>query len=568
MQTTASRLLLTSFLSALGLFPNSASAHDLYLEIPGDGHDTQGFDVFGLGDMDGDGTPDFIAGRHTHTEPGHGKGSARVLSGLDGSVIHEVFAPLGTWAFGRNVGGGFDINGDGRSEFMVADAIPDWVSGYQSRVIVYSSIDGSVIHDFMPVGNGLDYGESMGGAGDVNNDGVEDFFIVARDQTFVDPNGPIHSRAGVVYIYSGATGVELAAVWGTDSFGRFGRCAAPVGDFNGDGHDDLIATSAQSGDGYAKVISGADYSTLMTYNGYPDSRGFGWTMAVLGDVNGDSVTDFAFGDPTWDDLFDNGGRVHVISGSDGAELYSLEGDHDLANFGIQLQVIGDFDGDTYRDFAVALRVDEEMIDDGAAVHYFSGATGARLGASYGRDAVDKFGEAMADLGDVNQGGRADFLISASNYHSPAGYEGRLYIYTGLGDEPVYYCTRIPNTSGQPASIEVLGSRSLSGTDTSLRASNCPPNTFGIFFYGMARDNQLFGAGRLCVGTGTTGMFRLKPPHLTDAAGVYERTLDFSATPMSSGAGQLTPGMTANFQFWFRDTGGFNLSNAAAATFCF
>jgi hypothetical protein len=50
-----------------------------------------------------------------------------------------------------------------------------------------------------------------------------------------------------------------------------------------------------------------------------------------------------------------------------------------------------------------------------------------------------------------------------------------------------------------------------------------------------------------------------------------RFVDFTIPPAGSGPGQITPGATWNFQYWYRDPlgpggSGVNLSNALAATF--
>ena len=67
-------------------------------------------------------------------------------------------------------------------------------------------------------------------------------------------------------------------------------------------------------------------------------------------------------------------------------------------------------------------------------------------------------------------------------------------------------------------------------------------------------------------------FRLSPVVRTNAAGRGSFPLDYSLPPVGSGAGQITPASTWNFQFWFRDPmgpggSGFNLSNGLGVTFC-
>ncbi len=68
------------------------------------------------GDVDGDGTPDVLVG-------GRGGQVARVHSGADGTLLLELAAPVGSVVWGSSVAGGFDIDGDGRTEVCIADEL-------------------------------------------------------------------------------------------------------------------------------------------------------------------------------------------------------------------------------------------------------------------------------------------------------------------------------------------------------------------------------------------------------------------------------------------------------------
>ena len=64
---------------------------------------------------------------------------------------------------------------------------------------------------------------------------------------------------------------------------------------------------------------------------------------------------------------------------------------------------------------------------------------------------------------------------------------------------------------------------------------------------------------------------MDPPDQVAPNGRASHYVDFNTWPMSSGAGQIDPGSTWYFQFWFRDTaaGGWNvnLSNGLEVSFC-
>jgi glucose/arabinose dehydrogenase len=158
--------------------------------------------------------------------------------------------------------------------------------------------------------------------------------------------------------------------------------------------------------------------------------------------------------------------------------------------------------------------------------------------------------------------------------------GELYIVDPSGGE-IYkiiasceatsYCFANPNSTGFPAVIGNSGSLSVAANDLVLNASSCPPNQFGLFFYGPEQIDVPFGNGHLCVGPGTLGLFRLNPPLQVDSVGDAIRPVDYTVPPMNGGDGQITPGSTWNFQFWYRDPMGggaaFNTSDARSILFC-
>jgi hypothetical protein len=130
-----------------------------------------------------------------------------------------------------------------------------------------------------------------------------------------------------------------------------------------------------------------------------------------------------------------------------------------------------------------------------------------------------------------------------------------------------YCTATPNSSGDAATIEALGSNSVSDNAFVLRADSVLPNQPGIFFYGPEQANVPFGNGVRCVGAGATGFERLDV--ITPGNGgtmLYQ--LDLTDPPSVDGT--ILPGSTWYFQAWYRDpaAGGsnFNLSDGVGVTF--
>jgi len=159
--------------------------------------------------------------------------------------------------------------------------------------------------------------------------------------------------------------------------------------------------------------------------------------------------------------------------------------------------------------------------------------------------------------------------------------GELYIVDPSGGEifrvvatceATNYCTISPTSVGPGAVISSSGSASIAANDFGLVASFAVPSEFGLFFYGPDQIDVPFGDGRLCVGAGGVGLFRLNPPQMVSIFGDIFRPVDFTVPPAGAGAGQIFPGSDWNFQFWFRDpTGpggsGFNTSDGLNVVFC-
>ena len=128
-----------------------------------------------------------------------------------------------------------------------------------------------------------------------------------------------------------------------------------------------------------------------------------------------------------------------------------------------------------------------------------------------------------------------------------------------------YCTSLPNSTGQPARVDFVGSAVLVVNDAALEASSCPPDSFGVFIAGEVAAQYPFGAGYLCINP-YVGFHRILPPVATDSAGTCVRALDFLSLPMT-----IEPGTSWHFQLVYRDTAAgatqFNTTDGVRVRFC-
>ncbi|MGH8003840.1 MAG: integrin alpha, partial [Limisphaerales bacterium] len=192
-----------------------------------------------------------------------------------------------------------DLNADGRDDFIIGAplASPDGRARAGS-VYLFSGMDGGLLRRVDGPAAGDLLGLSMAGMGDVNGDGTAD---LAAGAPFADRDGK--SDAGSVLVFSGLDGALLFEKNGTFPFDYLGWSVDGVGDVNADGKSDFIGGAPFSNPdghfdgGLVLVFSGADGSLLFQKSGTQGLEELGWSLAGLGDLNGDGGSDFIIGAP-------------------------------------------------------------------------------------------------------------------------------------------------------------------------------------------------------------------------------------------------------------------------------
>jgi len=143
--------------------------------------------------------------------------------------------------------------------------------------------------------------------------------------------------------------------------------------------------------------------------------------------------------------------------------------------------------------------------------------------------------------------------------------GSVYVHSLPTRVGVNYCTpAVPNSSGQPATIEALGSASIGDGTLVLLARQLPQNTPGLFIV-SATSGNLPGAGggqgTLCLG-GKIGRFSLQVMS-AGTLGALRAEVDLGQLPSPLG-NAVQPGETWNFQAWYRDKNPASTSNYSDA----
>ena len=326
--------------------------------------------------------------------------------------------------------------------------------------------------DVYPIqlGNLDQFGRAMTSLGDLDGDGVLDMAVSAYGDDdggvnrgavyvlFMNPDGTVKAEQKI----SNSEGGFTAALEDNDSFGW---SVANLGDLDGDSRIELAVGAFGDDDGGSG--RGAVYLLDLNTNGIvhsyqkissttggfsatlADADGFGRSVARLGDLDGDGVTDLAVGAAHDDDGGVNRGAVYVlfmnpdgtvkgeqkISNTEGGFTAALE---DYDNFGWSVSSLGDLDADGVLDLAVGTRLDDDGgTDRGAVYALFLNADGTvksqqKISSTAGNfagplDDGDQFGISLANMGDFNGDGTADLAVGATGDDDGGVINGAVYI---------------------------------------------------------------------------------------------------------------------------------------------
>ncbi|MCA8969138.1 MAG: hypothetical protein KDC95_05120 [Planctomycetes bacterium] len=146
----------------------------------------------------------------------------------------------------------------------------------------------------------------------------------------------------------------------------------------------------------------------------------GYSVAGLGDVDGDGADDFAFGNFYDSTVALDAGAVFIHSGRTGARIRTHYGDAAGDWVGHAVCSAGDFDRDGVPDVLVSAYGSDKAHRDGGLVRCYSGKTGAVLTEVTSDRVLEEFGIALRKLGDVDADGVTDWLVGARRTPSNAG----------------------------------------------------------------------------------------------------------------------------------------------------
>lgn len=378
-----------------------------------------GGSLAGVGDTDGDGLDEVLIGADE-------LGVAYLLSGPQSpGPIAPVATLTGPAGAGRSVAGAGDVDGDGYADVLIGGG-----SEEGDAWLAYGPLTGTVtLLDGWRGRSGDGSGLTVAGPGDLTGDGRGDLLVAA----------PRSARgAGTIWLLPADAGpgsftdAAAATLTGATPQGFAGYAMDSAGDFDGDGHRDLIV-GAWGADGFTGEValvlgpltadrSLADADLRLAGVTAWDLAGF--SVAGAGDVTGDGRDDVIVGAYGVDGADYSVGAAYVLAGGRmrgrtlDAAVARLVGVTGSDNTGWSVAGAGDVNGDGVPDLLVgATGLDAGVGEGGGGWLFYGPVTGSQTVREagvriLGESTNSGTGHALDGAGDTDGDGMADVLIGA------------------------------------------------------------------------------------------------------------------------------------------------------------
>ena len=404
-----------------------------------------------VGDINGDGYDDIGMGSWIGNKADAIKGGKALI--LNGNIY--INQPV--W---HQAGVG-DVNGDGYNDILFGSGAE---TGGTAQLYAGSS-------------NGLDFKTNIGSgiaaaAGDVNGDGIVDMIVMGATSSNVyygSTNGSYAKSEKLSFGYNSAgNGIS----WGAQQY------AAGVGDFNGDGYNDVVTTNGI----YFGSANGLSDSNKISFNHAVTSAN------AAGDVNGDGYADVVVVDGKYGNSYvlfggknkdtvsfsTSKGNGSVSGANDGFAISTAQGSLQTADYSNAVG-IGDVNGDGLADVLITT--------------YGNTGSGTSARGQYTRYKTDSyivFGKTDTNAVDPSALGKKG-LIMPNNQADGSSSVGMVDV-DGDGLADVYINSF--NTSGKL----FLGGSRLGAEPTIQGSGVVTANEHSNFIVGSDGNDTIYGKG--------------------------------------------------------------------------
>lgn len=339
------------------------------------------------GDLDGDGYSDILIGApyvsSMYVLYGQYENFNLVVNTNSNFLLYapenpdDPYNSPGDKKLGASLSGTGDLDGDGNNDCLVG--LPGWnpnPSVYLQNTGGAWMIRNAATRDayafaefrFPGIQSGEHAGECVDILGDINGDGFDDAIIGAPYNA---------GSTGGAYIIYGRRNWPIFPIMelsesniflrGESSNSHFGGKVASAGDFNKDGFGDFLIMAPKTKKIYlfkggpnlvSTNATAADYIFFSQSNTNVTLTTA--SLRCLGDINGDGLSDFGIGFPT----FNNKGRVYIIPGKSSwptheidldtsPDIIRLDGGTDSEEWGKEVCSAGDIEQDGIDEFLIA-----------------------------------------------------------------------------------------------------------------------------------------------------------------------------------------------------------------------
>ena len=353
---------------------------------------SQAFDRFGaamcaLDDLDADGAEELAI---SSPDGADSRGLVEVFSSRDGRRLLVIQGERSGDEFGACLTQVPDLDGDGKQDLAIGAPRGRGHSENSGFVEICSTRFGSRLARMEgPLGKNR-FGQSLDASADLTGDGVRDLAVGAPDHT----PGVGLERAGLIAIFTldGRSTSVIEGRWLAQGLGvAIGALESGV---EGKSCVELIAVSAASEPDFRMtgVVQLLTAPTFALRREFPSSRcygtfdsEFGACLALLGDLDGDSVPEFAVGAPEFGVWNASTGAVFIHGGGPAGDDQVRHGsvkrwDEHIGRYGVSIARLPDLDDDGIDDYAVGSP--DQLFAPHSTVEITSGREGATLRVLY------------------------------------------------------------------------------------------------------------------------------------------------------------------------------------------